>query len=325
MYNREELLVKVASLFYEGNKTQTQISKELGISRPTVASILSEAKEKEIVQIIISHPNKLVLKNERVLRNFFPNTRILVAPQSSGNAKESVGLITAKLLKDLLPEVNSIGIGWGSTLSEVIKAFDYIKVNKLSVVPLIGGMINYDAQYHSNHLVSSLTTKLNGEAKAEYLYAPAIADSVEIKKHFVENNLVKDVITKAKKVDLALVGIGNPMVNSNYQEHGYISEVEIEELREENVIGDILTSFFRSDGDVIKSKISDRMIGLNIGDLEKINLVVAAATGEEKTQSALVTLKNELIDYLVIDEILANSLVDVLVTEEELKQKDKEE
>ncbi|EKZ0375150.1 sugar-binding transcriptional regulator [Enterococcus faecalis] len=316
MYDREEILVKVASLFYESNKTQTQISKELGISRPTIASMLEEAREKEIVQIIISHPNKITLRQERILQDFFPDTQILVAPQVNSGAKEAVGLTTSKLLKSLLPTTRSVGLGWGTTLSEVVKAFNFTKIDEISFIPLIGGMINLDAQYHSNHLVSAMAAKLKNEANAEYLYAPALADNVEIKKHFEENSLVKSIISKAKKVDLALVGIGNPVVNSNYQEHEHISVKEIEELKEKHVIGDILTSFFTADGEVIESNISDRMIGLNIDDLTRIKTVIAVATGEEKSQSTFVTLKKKILNYLVVDEILADKLIELATLDE---------
>lgn len=53
MINRVDMLVKVASMFYEENMTQTEISKELNLSRPTIASMLNEAKEKGIVKISI--------------------------------------------------------------------------------------------------------------------------------------------------------------------------------------------------------------------------------------------------------------------------------
>lgn len=311
MYNREELLVKIASLFYESNKTQTQIAKELGISRPTIAAMLTEAREKEIVQIIISHPNELTAEKEKFLHKLFPCTQILVAPPSNGSPKESVGLIGAKLLKNLFPTVNSVGVGWGTTLAEVVKAFTTTETGEISFVPLIGGMINSDAQYHSNHLVSTLASKLKNKAKAEYLYAPALADNIEIKQYFEDNNLVKEIMEKAKNVDLAIIGIGNPIINSNYQEHGHITQKEITELKNKNAIGDILTSFFTSEGKVIDSNISRRMIGLSINDLEQIDTVIAVASGKEKAQSVLVTLESKLIDYLVIDDALANALVNL--------------
>lgn len=320
MYDREELLVKVASLFYESNKTQTQISKELGISRPTIATLLAEAKEKKIVQIFISHPNKQLLKKERALQSSFPHTQIFISPQSNGSAKEAVGLTTAKLLKSLFQNNNSIGVGWGTTLSEVVKAFDFIEMNHLTFIPLIGGIVASDVQYHSNHLVSTFATKVNG--KSEFLYAPALADNLEVKKSFEENSLIKNSLFRAKKVDIALVAIGNPIINSNYQEHGYLSSKEIEELNEKNVIGDILTSFFTSNGEVIQSNISDRMIGLSIPDLYQIKTVIAVSTGSEKAQSTLAALKRSFVDYLIIDETLADSLVRIVNQESESSEEE---
>lgn len=315
MYDREDLLVKVATMFFEHNITQTEIARELGISRPTIATLLNEAKEKKVVQIIISHPNKHLLYKENQLHNLFPDTEIIIATQTNGSSKESVGLAAANLLKSLFQSVNSVGLGWGTTLSEVVTAFDFKDFNHLTFQPLIGGIAASEAQYHSNHLVSSLASKVNG--KAEYLYAPALADNVIIKKTFEDNSLIKNSLSMAKKVDLAIVGLGNPIVNSNFQEHGYLSTHEIKELIAKDVVGDVLTTFFNSDGNVIETNISERMIGLGIEDLKNIKQVVAVSAGKEKAVFTLLTLEKKLIDYLIIDEGLADSILDIVKQEKD--------
>lgn len=45
MLDREDLILKVALLYYENEETQSDIAKKLNISRPTVASLLHEAKK----------------------------------------------------------------------------------------------------------------------------------------------------------------------------------------------------------------------------------------------------------------------------------------
>ena len=44
MNNRNHLIYQTALLYYEDQKTQTEIAKILQISRPTVANILNEAR-----------------------------------------------------------------------------------------------------------------------------------------------------------------------------------------------------------------------------------------------------------------------------------------
>ena len=45
MNNHESLLVHVAQLYYHQNLNQSEISKIVGLSRPTVSRMLEEARE----------------------------------------------------------------------------------------------------------------------------------------------------------------------------------------------------------------------------------------------------------------------------------------
>ena len=45
MNNHESLLVHVAQLYYQQNLNQSEISKIVGLSRPTVSRMLEEARE----------------------------------------------------------------------------------------------------------------------------------------------------------------------------------------------------------------------------------------------------------------------------------------
>ncbi len=49
-----ERMVNVARLYYEQNMTQNEIAKELGISRPLVSILLTEARTCGIVTITIN-------------------------------------------------------------------------------------------------------------------------------------------------------------------------------------------------------------------------------------------------------------------------------
>ena len=54
-----ERMVNVARLYYEQNMTQNEIAKELGISRPLVSILLTEAKACGIVTISINRVEAL--------------------------------------------------------------------------------------------------------------------------------------------------------------------------------------------------------------------------------------------------------------------------
>src|SRR5215813_494613 len=77
--NREDLLARVASLYYEYDYSQQQISEMLPTSRSNVSRLLKEAKQKGLVEIRI-------------------HKRIPTAPQIESQLRERFGLHQAMVV-----------------------------------------------------------------------------------------------------------------------------------------------------------------------------------------------------------------------------------
>ena len=58
MDKKTERLVDVARMYYEQDRTQSEIADQYGISRPMVSKLLKEARDKGIVTIRISAPQE---------------------------------------------------------------------------------------------------------------------------------------------------------------------------------------------------------------------------------------------------------------------------
>ena len=58
MDKKTERLVNVARMYYEQDRTQSEIADQYGISRPMVSKLLKEARDKGIVTIRISAPQE---------------------------------------------------------------------------------------------------------------------------------------------------------------------------------------------------------------------------------------------------------------------------
>lgn len=307
MYRRSDLLVEVAILYYEEDVTQTEISKRLGISRPTVARLLQEAKDKGVVKIAIQHTEHNVLQKQESLEQKYNLKTVLIASKNNGNVKSAVGSRCASFIENRLSNIKSLGIGWGTTVFEFVQQTNYFSFENLTVIPLIGGVGISDVSYHSNHLAFTLAQKYNCEVK--YFYAPAISESLEMKKTFEASKLVGSILTEGRNVDMAIVGVGNPIVSSTYRQFGYINEKELKEIEESNAIGDIAATFFDKNGDPVHDSVSERILGINIYDLMNIPNVIALATGREKVESIKTLIKKKVIDHLIIDNDIANELL----------------
>ncbi|MGX7195811.1 sugar-binding transcriptional regulator [Enterococcus olivae] len=305
MNSRDKSLVRAALLYYKENVNQTEIAKQLGVSRPTVAAMLKEAVNRGIVKISIQDSEIMNFEQQDRLAKKYALNSVMIS-SASGSAhenKEAVGNLCATFIEDKLPNIKRLGIGWGTTLLEFVEAASYRNFEQLAIVPLIGGVDVSDVKTHSNHLAFILSQKYN--CKVDYFYAPAVAESVEMKQTFEKSKFIADIIQKGKEVEMAIVSMGNPIESSSYQELGYFSDDDRAEMQEKNVVGDLLTTFFDEEGESVDTHFSQKMIGIRLQDLAKIPEVVVVASGVEKAESIQKLLKKNVIDHLIIDSSIA--------------------
>lgn len=306
MSSRTDLLVEVAVLYYEQGVTQTEIAKKLKLSRPTVASLLQEAKDTGIVKITVQHTSSTILQEQERLRKKYGLRTLLIASDSTEQPKAEVGALCASFIEERLPSIKNLGIGWGTTVFEYVSHANYFDFSHLTVTPLIGGVGFSDVKIHSNHLAFILSQKY--QCESHYFYAPALAETFEQKEMLVNSEMVKMVLAEGRKVEMAVVGIGDPTHSSTYRQLGYITEKDAKELTACHSAGDIGATFFDASGKPVKSSVSDRMIGITMDEMKAIPELVVLATGAEKVQSIRTLLENQVVEHLIVDEVIAGEL-----------------
>lgn len=306
MLDREDLMLKTAVLYYEDEATQSEIAKILNISRPTVASLLHEAKEKGIVKISIQHHELHLLKLQEHLIEKYGLKNVKIAAKSQKDMKAAAGKLCVELIEPMLKNISKLGIGWGTTLYEYVSQASFLNLNHLKITPLIGGIGLSEVRFHSNHLAFVLSEKYSCDVS--YFYAPAIADTLEVKKMLLQTELIKGIIDEGKNVDFAILGVSDPIRSSTYKKLKYISEEEAELLKSEHAIGDIGSTIFTAAGTPLKKGFSQRLLGIELEDIKKIPRVAIVATGKEKLESVQTLLNMKFITDLVIDEDIAELL-----------------
>lgn len=306
MLDREDLMLKTALLYYEDEATQSEIAKKLNISRPTVASLLQEAKEKGIIKITIQHNELRLLKLQEALMEKYHLENIKIAARSQKDMKAAAGKLCVDLIEPILENINKLGIGWGSTLYEYVEQANLLNLNHLKITPLIGGIGLSEVRFHSNHLAFVLSEKY--KCDVSYFYAPAIADTLEVKETLLHTELIKQIIDEGKNVDFAILGVSDPIRSSTYKKLKYISTDEAELLKREHAIGDIGSTIFTADGTPLQKGFSQRLLGIELKDIQKIPRVAIVATGKEKAESVQTLLNMDFITDLIIDEEIAELL-----------------
>ena len=171
----ERVTIKVCELYYKDNLSQKEISGRLGISRPQISRILTNARANNIVTIKIDNPYADETTLEKQLIDRFNLQDALVFNTdglSSDNALIELGRQAASQLDVYIPNQGTVGIMSGKTISAVVRSIRDFERHGLEFVPLIGGLGSGGADWHANIISQFFADKTGG--KYYLLNAPVL-------------------------------------------------------------------------------------------------------------------------------------------------------
>ncbi|MDR2880054.1 MAG: sugar-binding transcriptional regulator [Fusobacteriales bacterium] len=304
------MIYKTCKLYYEEGYTQTEIAEILGISRPTVARLLKGGKEQGIVKLELVNPfdNDYFDLAEK-LEKRYELREVIIVPDENDEyiQKKEVAKAAAEYFDRVLEKDNIIGFSMGTTIKLVV---DYVTKRQnlnLTFLPLIGGTGQIQQEIHPNDIVLDFVKKYGGEFKL--LHAPAVVSKKEIKNEFLKEKNISDIISYGKKCDIAMVGIGTPLSQeSTMMKTGYFNKTELEEFKQNNVVGDICLQFYNKSGENYNFEFNERVIGIELNDLKRIRTVIGAAAGVEKTDAVIGALNGKFLDVLVTNYSIAKEI-----------------
>ena len=122
-------------------------------------------------------------------------------------------------------------------------------------------------------------------------------ENIQLKEMLLQNTTVRETLDRARKADIALVGIGDMNEDSYMVKLGWFTPQEINDASlNQGVIGDIAGyDFFNAQGHTV---MDNRVIGLNIEDLRQIPCVIAIASEGTKAMSIMGALRTGAIDII---------------------------
>lgn len=315
MLNWEErrLMVKVAILYYFEGWTQAEIAAKNNVSRPVISKLLNNAKKEGIIEIYIKDETFHTVELEKKLIKKFGLKEVIVVSTAGFTpdmAKRQLGKAGASYISKSTKskQVKSLGISWGSTLHSLVEEYPYEHKKGIHIVPIVGGMGTREVHLHSNQLAFTLAQKMN--TTCSYLYAPALVESLDLRDRLVDTKDIAHVLEEGAKVDMAVVGLGNPFKGSTMEAIGYLSEEDVSSLRKAGAVGDISSRFYDAVGSELDHPLNRQVIGLNLDEIRKIPEVIGIVEGSYKLESIEAALQGGYLDVLITDDRTAQELVE---------------
>jgi len=307
------LVSKVARMYYEQNLRQKEITERLSIHQSTVSRLLQRARETGIVRISVSTPPGVFAGIEDALEKKFSLQEAIVIEtrRDEEHLVRDLGAAAAFFLETTLKPGAVIGVSsWSRALFALVDSMSASECAKGGkVVQILGGFGTAGAQLQAIHLAHRLADRI--AATPVMLQAPALAGSAEARRVLMRDRSVREATGLFDQLTLALVGIGgmdpSPMLVSS---GNTFSPEERKALRKAGAVGDICFRFFDRAGKPIRSPLNQRVVGIDLAALRKIDRVVGIAGGATKKPAILAALKSRRINVLITDSETAQSLLE---------------
>ncbi len=305
------LLAKVSKLYYEQDLTQQEISERLRLSRPKVSRLLQQARKEGIVQITVISPLGSYAELEQRLEQKYGLQEAVVVEADNAASQlavsRQIGVAAADYLQQTIQDGDVIGIFWGVTLNSMVNALQRCETCNVHVVQMVGGLGPPEAEEHATGLCRRMAQLLNG--KLTLLPAPGLVDSAQVKEVLLSDAYVRNAINMFSRISIAFLGIGAASPSSWIMRNDVLTLDELEQLRQAGAVGETALRFFDANGQPVNTPLNDRILGITLDELKRIDRVVGMVGGPEKVDVVRAALRGQLLDVLITDHLTAQQLL----------------
>ena len=306
MLERQKKLAYVAKRYYLEDQKQSDIAQELGVSRPLVSRMLSEARELGIVEITIHEPGAREARLlERLRLSSSIRDGVLVEDGANDDATNrllSQGAV--ELLRRL--GVSRLGVGWGYLIGQLVS---WLEENPqpnstiTDICPLVGNASIPARNYQSNENVRLMAQQMG--AAPHFLYLPALPDSLEEKQVLCSTEVYRQIHQRWEELDTALVNIGDYPSSPDFASLVRYGSL----LQRQRACGRMLIYYFNEDGFVIQSE-QDFAIQIPIDILKRCPNIIGVCSANTSAKALRGALKSGFFTHIAARADLIKTLLE---------------
>ena len=303
---KKKRLAHVARKYYMEDQKQSDIARDLGVSRPLISRMLSEARELGIVEITIHEPGARearLLERLRLTSSIRGGVLVEEGESSDGtNRLLSQGAV--ELLRQL--GVRRLGVGWGYLIGQLVS---WLEENPqpnstiTDICPLVGNASIPARNYQSNENVRLMAQQMG--ATPHFLYLPALPESLEEKQVLCSTEVYRQIHQRWEELDTALVNIGDYPSSPDFASLVRYGSL----LQRQRACGRMLIYYFNEDGFVIQSE-QDFAIQIPIDLLKRCPNIIGVCSANTSAKALRGALKSGFFTHIAARADLIKTLLE---------------
>lgn len=311
-YEAARQIYSVLVMHFQEGITQSEIAKLTKLSHAKVNRLIKQGREMGMVEINIRSPYQALFDLEARFKDATGLETVRITPTASSNPQtilNQVGAAAAGLLLETLQDGDTVCITGGKGLSAVVEMLAPDRTFDVEVVPATG-LVQGKHYTDVNHVATQMADKLGG--KAFLIHAPLFAETVAEKRALLKMKSVSDVLARARKARIAVMGIGSILTgDSSYYDLHPTSRGD-RGIEKAGAAGELLAHLIDRDGRVCKYELNDRLVAMSPRDLDEIPVTIGVAAGPNKVAPICAALRGGHMKALALDEATANAVLKMI-------------
>ena len=304
------LMVRVAAMYYEQDLTQEVIASILGLSKSKISRLVKQAHDLGLVRISVINPLLGIETMERELTERLGLKTVKIAPcDSREEILPRIAQTASEHFIDILNPHDIVGLSWGTTLYQMALRTPELRMPTVQLVQLKGGVSAGAGDTYFFKVADVLSTKLH--CPMYYLPMPVVVENEAIKNTFLAEPNIQKAAELAMKADIVLTSIGYPSRDSVIARCGYLTGEQLERMREDGAVGDILSRFFKVDGSIFSDELNRRTTSFELHNLRGKKHTVGIAGGANRISGIIGAVNGGYINTVITDSITAAEMLEM--------------
>lgn len=306
------LITKIAHMYHEQGIRQADIADALHVSQAKVSRLLKRATEMGIVRTVVVVSQGVHTVLEEALEHRYGLREAVVVDVDGGEQEilTGIGSAGATYLEATLTGGERIGISsWSQTLLAAVDRLRPLRVAGAErVIQLVGGVGVSAVQAQANRLLGQLAELIG--AAPTYVQAPGLVQTSAIRKSLLNDPAMESMAEEWANLTMALVGIGSVQPSPLLRQSGNaIAPDDQEQLLAAHAVGDVCHRFFTATGDLIRSDLNSRVVGIDPDTFRAIPRRVGLAGGDRKHEAIRAAIIGGWVNVIVTDVATARALL----------------
>ena len=303
---KQKRLAYVARRYYLEDQRQSDIAKELGVSRPLISRMLSEARELGVVEITIREPGDRMENMLEKLRSFYAiQSGVLV---EDGKDEDATLRALSQGAVELLRQIGAkrLGVGWGYLIGQLVTWLEKnpeLNSTVTDICPLVGNASIPARNYQSNENVRIMAQQLG--ATPHFLYLPALPDNLEEKQLLCSTEVYRQIHQQWEGIDTALVNIGNYPSSPDFASLVRYGSL----LQRQHACGRMLVYYFNEEGTVIQSE-QDFAIQIPLDTLKRCPNIIGVCSANTSAKALRGALRSGVFTHIVARASLLRTILE---------------